>query len=83
MAIVELDHAAGLDEERRARSRSVVDDARHLTLGVRLDRQHEAAVADRVEAIGEVRCDVGVPEAAFDLLLELARELARFAPRAG
>ncbi len=83
MAIVQLDHALGFDEEGRARTRRVVHDPTDLTLGVGLDRQHEAIVADRVVGVREMRGDRGVLQALLDATLEIAAQPVHVPPRFG
>ena len=74
--VPELDHRVGLDEERLARLRGVVDDARHGRAGARQHRQHVPLVPDGEVAVAEVRLHLDVGEQRLDLGLERAVEPA-------
>ena len=54
-AVVGLHQSDGLDEDRLARARAVVDDARNGRARRRLHRQHRPAAAHRREALLQVR----------------------------
>ena len=62
--VAELDRHERLDEQRRAAAARVVDDPLDARPGLRLDRDHVAAVAERddrvLERAAELRADEGV-----------------------
>ena len=83
LAVVELDHRFGLDEQRGSGGRSVVHDAGDARARVRAHRQHVAIAAQRDEGILQRARDVAVAEEALDALLRGNPEFARGAASVG
>ena len=82
--VVELDDGHRLDEERRARGRLVVDDAREARAVLLLDGDDVALVADRDNGVLEELLVLGIVEDARDALLDVRLggvELAADAPQ--
>ena len=82
--VVELDDGHRLDEERRARGRLVVDDAREARAVLLLDGDDVALVANRDDGVLEELLILGIVEDARDALLDVRLggvELAADAPQ--
>src|SRR5262249_28595359 len=80
--VVGVDHVLGLDEERLAALRAVVDDAAYTATRLGPHRQDVAAVPQRDVAVREQPVGVVTLESALELGGELASPLADLAAKA-